>query len=403
MQLSPNGLILIRVDSSDIAVDGSFIIPESVNTIGDGAFYNCLALKKLIISDKIKQIGISAFENCKNLEFLKIYASITEICAKTFAHCEKLRILVLPSSVTKIRSEAFRNCQDLWCLILPDGPLYIEYSAFAECINLRALVLPANAPTIHRYSSARSSIIHTEGNIGQYMFGECRRLETLIIPDGTEEIGNAVFNNCENLHTLVIPESIKEISIHPRYCTDDGVEGWDSVRNIIIVSQDVEAIARITSLFPPTLQTKITNIDVNLGQEASRIRKAQMARVLNAPQTSPLFRFFTSEKLDTEKPNKIQREREMIKMYGYLSPEILVYINNFLADENQFARKARIMMHIIPLPTNKAQLVAYEEKITAIANLCIEKATIDKANELVQSKQEEVESHTRCSFGCQLM
>ena len=48
----------------------SIIIPDSVKSIGDWAFYGCNSLKSIVIPDSVKRIEYRAFYNCKNLKSL---------------------------------------------------------------------------------------------------------------------------------------------------------------------------------------------------------------------------------------------------------------------------------------------------------------------------------------------
>ena len=67
-----------------------YTIPESIDAIGDRAFYGCKNLKKVVIPDGITDIDWYAFSNCTSLE-----------------------TIVLPSSITSIGSEVFRGCTSL--------------------------------------------------------------------------------------------------------------------------------------------------------------------------------------------------------------------------------------------------------------------------------------------------
>ena len=50
------------------------VIPNSVTSIGDAAFYFCTGLTSVIIGNDIKEIGWSAFEYCTNLTDVYCYA-----------------------------------------------------------------------------------------------------------------------------------------------------------------------------------------------------------------------------------------------------------------------------------------------------------------------------------------
>ena len=45
------------------------VIPDSVTSIGDGAFVGCTSLKSLVIPDGVTSIGAWAFSGCNNLPY----------------------------------------------------------------------------------------------------------------------------------------------------------------------------------------------------------------------------------------------------------------------------------------------------------------------------------------------
>lgn len=58
-----NGYLL----SVGTCVDPNVIIPKSVNTIGQKAFFRCLFLSSIVISCNIKKVSFGAFDECYNL------------------------------------------------------------------------------------------------------------------------------------------------------------------------------------------------------------------------------------------------------------------------------------------------------------------------------------------------
>ena len=76
----------------------SIIISDSVENIGNDAFYNCQSLESIIISDSVKNIGSDSVKSIGN------YA---------FWNCESLKSIVIPNSVKNIGYEAFAWCESL--------------------------------------------------------------------------------------------------------------------------------------------------------------------------------------------------------------------------------------------------------------------------------------------------
>lgn len=91
MQLSSDGLVLIRVLDNDINDDGKFRIPDSVTHIGDCAFYGCSGLTQITLPDSVTQIGVSTFGYCSSLTRITIPDSVTQIGEAAFSFCSSLR------------------------------------------------------------------------------------------------------------------------------------------------------------------------------------------------------------------------------------------------------------------------------------------------------------------------
>jgi hypothetical protein len=85
----------------------STIIPESVTSIGPGAFAGCSELKTIKIPESVTSIEYGAFLGCSSLRSLKLPSGVTSIGEKAFYDCYSLRSIKVPSSVTSIGLEAF--------------------------------------------------------------------------------------------------------------------------------------------------------------------------------------------------------------------------------------------------------------------------------------------------------
>ena len=103
----------------------NYVIPDSVNSIGDYAFFECSKLTSIEIPSGVTSIGGSAFLGCSSL------TSIT-----------------IPDSITSIGESAFRSCSSLTSITIPDGVTSIGHAAFAACESMNAVTFLGDAPKV---------------------------------------------------------------------------------------------------------------------------------------------------------------------------------------------------------------------------------------------------------------
>jgi hypothetical protein len=121
------------------------IIPASVNTIGDGAFWGCSSLTNATLFDGLANIANQAFFSC-GLTAITIPNSVTNIGDYAFWSCFSLTNVTIGNGVISIGAYAFANCA-LTSVTFPNSVTSIGDSAFDDCFGLKGIFFSGNAPT----------------------------------------------------------------------------------------------------------------------------------------------------------------------------------------------------------------------------------------------------------------
>lgn len=86
---------------------GKYTVPESVNHIGDAAFYGAKKLTAVEISGSLDYIGFEAFAECEFLTDVAINNGVSYVGYWAFRGCSEIKQITVPQSVTNIGNQAF--------------------------------------------------------------------------------------------------------------------------------------------------------------------------------------------------------------------------------------------------------------------------------------------------------
>ena len=112
------------------------IIPNSVTSIGDYAFYGCSSLTSITIPNSVISIGKYAFWSCNGLTNITIPNSVTSIGDGSFSLCRGLTSVTIGNSVTSIGKYAFGSCKDLTSVTVErKTPVSISSDTFSNRAN----------------------------------------------------------------------------------------------------------------------------------------------------------------------------------------------------------------------------------------------------------------------------
>ena len=131
-----------------IAREKNYTIPNSVTTIGEGAFNGCHFLTSIKIPNSVTTIGEGAFNGCYSLTSINIPNSVTTIGKLAFNGCYSLTNINIPNSVTTIENRVFIDCKSLTSINIPNSVTTIGESAFACCRSLIRINIPNSVTTI---------------------------------------------------------------------------------------------------------------------------------------------------------------------------------------------------------------------------------------------------------------
>ena len=150
------------------------IIPNSVESIGDRAFFNCSGLTSVTIGNSVTIIGMAAFFKCSGLTSVTIPNSVTSIERSAFSGCTGLTSVTIPNSVTYIGDYAFQNCSGLTSVAIGGGVKSIRSGAFANCEELTdvtcyAKIIPSTESNVFNDSYIEYATLHVPtGAINAY-------------------------------------------------------------------------------------------------------------------------------------------------------------------------------------------------------------------------------------------
>ena len=193
-----------------------FQIPESVMSIGEGAFYNCSALKEVRFPSGIEVIPLRSFHNCTALTTVDIPDFVSKIDTSAFENCTSLMNLTLGSGLITIEDRAFYGARSLGDFEFQTGIETIGEYAFYGASKLTKLDLPAGLISV-----------------GNYAFAGCSGVETLTAQEGLEEIGDFAFSGFVKVKVFNVPSTVTKFGL--------GVfDGWDSLQEIVIAGGNLD-------------------------------------------------------------------------------------------------------------------------------------------------------------------
>ena len=260
------------------------VIPNSITTIGDYAFYGRSGLTSVTIPNSVTSIGNYAFCGCSNLTSVTIPITVTSIGDYAFTNCRGLTSMAIPSSVSLIGNDAFRTVRHIeyhgtasgapWGAISMNGTIdgdfvftsnlkdtLLAYIGGGGDVSIPNTVTSISSKAFYRLDGLTSVIIpNSVTSIGDSVFEVCSNLTSISIPNSVFFIGSFAFLGCSSLTSITIPNSVTSIG-------DYTFNGCSSLTSVIIPNSVTSigngAFSRCSSLTSLTIPKSVSFIGYN--------------------------------------------------------------------------------------------------------------------------------------------
>lgn len=180
-------------------------IPNSIDSIGVMAFYECTALSSISIPNSILSIGSAAFFGCEglssvhitdlgawlNIQFADESSNPLFYAHHLFLNEQEIIDLTIPNTITSINPYVLSGCSALTSVTIPSNVSTIGAGSFSYCSGITGVDIP-----------------NSVCSIDENAFSNCTGLLSIDIPSSVSSIGDYAFSNCFNLSNISMTSSV---------------------------------------------------------------------------------------------------------------------------------------------------------------------------------------------------
>jgi len=208
--------------------DTTYVVPSTVKTIGDRAFYYNNYLKSVVLPNGVETIGRYAFHGSK-VQSVYIPQSVSKIWFDAFSYCNSLTSVKVANSTPIVLSSAIFSSTNKITLYVPQGSKE-AYESADYWKDASSIVEYAPSPNIQFADANVKSICVAnwdydgDGELSEEEAQEIREIGTqfqgnteitsfneLQYFTNLKTIGTLAFSGCTNLSSFTVPTSLTKI------------------------------------------------------------------------------------------------------------------------------------------------------------------------------------------------
>ncbi|MGN0501774.1 MAG: leucine-rich repeat protein, partial [Ruminococcus sp.] len=223
---SKDGTTLMRYPSG--RTDKTFIIPDTVDYIDGYAFEGAKNLETIVMSDNVTYINNYAFKDCTSLANVTLSANVSGISEGAFSNCSSLKSIVLPENLNYIGLNCFENTA------------IEEINIFGQTDEISFDFLQTLPDTLKRitvdaentYFTVDNGVLFNadKTNLLKYPCGASATSYT--VPESVTSIESGAFANCKNLENITIGDNVQNIG-------ESAFENCSNLKSIALTNVEV--------------------------------------------------------------------------------------------------------------------------------------------------------------------
>jgi hypothetical protein len=187
----------------------SITLPEGLEIIGNSSFAQCEAIPAVVLPSTVNSIEDWAFYGNYKLASINIPNGVKAITEHTFQQCKELTSIQLPASVTSLKVCAFQDCAKLASINLENVREIIAWSLYGTALKNVVVnnVISVGDCAFAKMLNLETAELNNCSELRGWLFQDCAKLNSVKM-SGTQIINSGAFSGCSALTSIKLPNTV---------------------------------------------------------------------------------------------------------------------------------------------------------------------------------------------------